>query len=384
MDIQAPAEAANGLDYLSYGFGIASYLTDPICKSHEYFRRISVVDSLHPDGNRAMNFVRKLFFGAGVPFFAVTGFLPAMAGIAIRKALCSLQTQPFIHLKGNLNKIKKEHDGTFSTFFWNIGTPMAGYVITDANQMPWPFRIEKIIKKIREQDADIVALAEVFDIKTAFRLYAGLKDEYPFFYLNIGPRHLGVSSGLFVASRFEVTDPQFVPFPKEMLVDRTKNAEKGSFSVLIKSSGKVFAQVLVEHLQHSEEPQFPRTDPKCNEVKARKDEIEKVVIPHIKNGMATVVVGDLNCDEKEFNTSSWESRFDRGEYPKEPTWAGDAFCASLTRGKKISRPLTLDYAMIVKGTAKGIRTELITTGHDAKKFDSGLSDHAGLRSVIRV
>lgn len=363
-----------------YGFTLASSLTDPICKSHEYLRRISVVDSLHDDGYRGMNFVRKFLFGLGVPFFAVTGFIPAMLGIGIRKVFCSFQTQPFIHLKGNLSKIKKEHDGAFTIFSWNICCVGAGYVITDGNQLSWPFRIEKIAQKIREQNADIVCLAEVFDIKTAFRLYEGLKDDYPFFYLNIGPRHLGVSSGLFVASKFEVADSQFIPFPKEMLNGRSKYAEKGVFSLLVKSAGKVFAQVLTTHLEHSEEPEFATVD----EARARKDEMEKVVIPQIKEGVAAVVLGDLNCDENEFHASSWSSHFDRGQFPHEPTWAGDAFCASLTRGKKISRSLTLDYALLAKGTAKEICTEIVLTGHDAKKFNSGLSDHAGLRSVIKV
>lgn len=47
-------------------FYAAALLTDPICKSHEYFRRICVVDALHPASTALANAIRKISLFAGL------------------------------------------------------------------------------------------------------------------------------------------------------------------------------------------------------------------------------------------------------------------------------------------------------------------------------
>src|SRR5690606_8728250 len=99
---------------------------------------------------------------------------------------------------------------------------------------------------------------ETFDTKSAFLLAEKLKEKgYTHFYFNIGPQALGVSSGIFVASKYEIGQPEFTRFPKETLVGRTKAAAKGIFAFDLKSHGKSFARIHATHLQHSEECSHP-------------------------------------------------------------------------------------------------------------------------------
>jgi hypothetical protein len=124
---------------------------------------------------------------------------------------------------------------------------------------PSSFRLDEIIKKL---DADVNCLYEVFDVITASYLSKELKKKgYSHFYYNIGANALGVSSGLFVASRYAIADPQFTPFSKTTLAGRTKFANKGVFAFsLIEKKGakrKTLARIHATHLSHSEKPDSP-------------------------------------------------------------------------------------------------------------------------------
>jgi hypothetical protein len=240
-------------------FKAASYLTDPVCTSHELLRRIQVVDALHPMAYKISNFARKAFLGLGLAVCACFAWT-ALGGIALRYLAVKLQNQPYIYYQGNAVEKSLPSSG-ISLLSWNICCNSGGYSISDAGVVPWAFRIDAVVQKIKEADADVLSLTEVFDPRSAFYLYEQLKDDYSHFYFNIGPRAIGVSSGIFIASKFEIKNPNFLPFPKEMLIGRTKNAEKGVFSFDLP-----FATIFSTHLQHSEECAYPTDE----EVLARK------------------------------------------------------------------------------------------------------------------
>lgn len=370
---------------------IASHLTDPVCKSHELFRRIQIVDALHPTSMKVVNFSRKCFLGMGMFACACLATATTVPGILLRWAVCKMQQEPFIYWEGGLKEEKVLQDDQFTLYSQNICFINAGYVISDGGVMPWPFRINPTIENIKKQNADLVCLYEVFDIKAALELYRGLRNEYAHFYFNIGPRATGVSSGIFIASKFKVFDPKFTAFPKEFLIGRTKNAEKGVFEFDVENRGKRFARIFTTHLQHSEKYTSPTDQDQVaqrnasEERKARSQEMTLIMekIAQVKN-KAAILTGDLNLYYKDELQASWYQHFEEGDVENEETWGGDAFCAGLV-GKKPSPSLKLDYSMILKGTAKAIRTRLIKTGFIATKFKrEALSDHAGLLSLITL
>lgn len=365
-------------------FLTASYFTDPLCKGHEFFRRLQIVEVLHPMASRITNFARKAFFLVGLAGFASVALVTTPMGIGLRYVGLQTQPTPFIYLQGDKKDKTLPLDQSFSLLSWNVCCIGAGYPISDGGVTPWHMRLNSVIEKILEKNADVNCLYEVFDVQTAFTLYQALKKKgYNHFYCNMGAKSIGTSSGIFVASKYKISHPEFIPFSQDMLVGRTKHAGKGAFAFDLESQGKAFATICATHMQHSELPEFPTIE----EVEARKMQMDLIIkkVSKIANRCA-IVTGDLNLDDQEYKASFWQRYFQKGDaFPSsEKTWDGDAFSANLV-GKKVSGPLNLDHTMLLKDSAHSIHTSLVRTGFDAKVFKKeALSDHEGLFSQIRL
>jgi len=365
-------------------FRLASYLTDPVCHCHERYRRIAVVDALYPKAGRAANTVRKCRLLAELGGYALLATLVTAPGIGLRHLASRLQTMPYLHRKSAGREKILPVDRVFSILSWNVCCVGGGYAISDGGVMPWSARIEAIAGTIIRQSADVVCLYEVFDLHAAFYLTDALMEAgYVHCYHNIGPRGLGVNSGILVASKYDVRRPEFTPFPVETLVGRTKSAAKGVFAFDLHSGGEKFARVYATHLQHSEESMYP-----TREEEAGRAAQMQIVLDRVAAGSdrCTVVTGDLNLDDEEYRASPWRHRFQKGDGYEDPrrTWGGDAFCAKLV-GKRVSGPLNLDHTMLVSGTGRGLETSLVDPGYDAGRFtDGALSDHGALLSRIFV
>jgi endonuclease/exonuclease/phosphatase family metal-dependent hydrolase len=365
---------------LAETFKAAAYLTDPVCKAHEFYRRLSVVDALNPTATKIENYARKFFLFCGMVTWAAIAVVTTVPATALRYVACQIQQKPFLYFQGE-GEEKKFWGKFFTLLSWNVCCVAGGYTITDGGVVPWQFRVKEIAAEVKKQNADVVCLYEIFDTLAAFQLQELLKNDYAHFYLNIGPTAVGVSSGVFVASKYAIGNPDFVPFPKEMLIGRTKNAEKGIFSFDLKSDGHSFATVIPLHLQHSEECVYPTDE----EVAARAQQMELVMkkVDQIK-GRAVIVTGDLNLDDDEYNASSWHHRFKKSGFGEKKTWGGDQFCAKLVE-KRASPSLNLDHTMILEGSAENLETTLVEAGYNAAEYkQEALSDHLGLYSIIWV
>ncbi|MBX7066374.1 MAG: endonuclease/exonuclease/phosphatase family protein [Parachlamydiales bacterium] len=348
-------------------FEVASYLTDPICLARESYieAKVSQVS-------------KKIFLYLAVVFFACLALFTTLPGCALRGVATWIRPQPFSIEAGDG---KHCSENRFTLLSWNICCIAAGYSITDGGVPPWKERIDQLAQKIIEKNADVNCLYEVFDLKAAFYLKEKLKEGgYTHFAYNIGSQAIGVSSGMMVASKYQIDQPEFDPFPKETLVGRTQFCNKGVFSFDLVSDGRPFARIFSTHLQHSELPEFPTSD----EVNARAAQMRIVAekISKVRD-RCLVLTGDLNLDEKEYEASSWRSSFARGN-PIRNTWGGDEFCAKL-EGKPISKALTLDYTLIWQGTAQGIVNSIVETGYSASDYrKEALSDHSGILSEIQL
>lgn len=365
-------------------FQIASYLTDPICKAHEYYWRLAVVDPLNPTAYKISNLLRKAALCVGIAGWALLAAGASLPGIGLRVLGSYIQKEPFIYMQGSEEPKRLPTDRSFSLLSWNVCCVGAGYSISDGGVLPWSFRIDAIIEKMIEKDADVNCLYETFDSKSAFYICERLKQNgYNHFYFNIGPKAIGVSSGILIASKYKMHNPEFSPFPQDSLVGRTKHAAKGVFSFDLESQGEYFTRIYSTHLQHSEEPQFPTVE----EIEARRKQMQMIVDKiHVVKDRCRVVTGDLNLDDEEYKNSSWQIHFHKGDQFEDglKTWGGDEFCARLVE-KRVSGPLNLDHTMILNGTARSIETNLVETGYDPAVFKEGvLSDHSGLFSKITV
>lgn len=379
--------AEDGIDapsnlWMTAAFRLASYLTDPVCHCHERYRRIAVVDALYPKAGRGANTVRKCRLLAELCGYAILAMLVTAPGIGLRHVASRLQKTPYLHRKSAGQEKILPVDRVFSILSWNVCCVGGGYAISDGGVMPWSARIEDIAGTIIRQSADVVCLFEVFDSQAAFYLTDELMEAgYVHCYHNIGPRGLGVNSGILVASKYDIRRPEFTPFPVETLVGRTKSAAKGVFAFDLYTGGEGFVRVYATHLQHSEECMYP-----TREEEAGRAAQMQIIVERVESGpdRCSVVTGDLNLDDEEFRSSPWRHRFQKGDRYRDPqrTWGGDAFCANLV-GKRVSGPLNLDHTMLVTGTGRGLETFLVDPGYDAWRFKGeALSDHGALLSRI--
>jgi len=372
IDCSAPMESESWVDGLvnttaSAVFRLASCLTDPVCRGQELLQRVEMATGLGA----------KILMVAGAVACAVAAIFTTVPGIALR--WLAAQLQPFIYWKGESDPKSLSTDGSFTLLSWNVCFVAGKYTITDGNVVPWHFRIDRVIERIVEKNADVNCIYETFDTASAFYMAERLREHgYAHFYFNVGPRAVGVSSGILVASKFDMANPEFTPFPEDTLVGRTKNATKGVFAFDLKSEGRSFVRVFSTHLQHSEEPAFPTEE----EVEGRRRQMEIIIskVNQVRD-RCILVTGDLNMDDDEYLASSWHHLFHKGDDFEGKTWGGDAFCAELME-KRVSRPLNLDHTMVINGE---IHTTLLETGYDPKVFsEEALSDHKGLYSVITL
>ena len=354
-------------------YKIASYGTTPLTKSHETFRKIHFFPQ-----DASLNWIKLIEEGRKAFFWT----LPSAA---LRSLAANLHPSPYVHLRQKLGLEKRlPADRSFTLLSWNVCFVAGGYVLSDGGVLPWKERIDRVIEKIGDIDADVVSLYEVFDTNAAFILEEKLREKgYVHIYFSIGAKGFGPSSGIFVASKYAIENPEFIPFSQESLVGRTKLATKGVFAFDLVSEAKSFTRIYATHLQHSEEPEFPTEE----EVKARSMQMQMILEQMQKRSDThAILTGDLNLDDAEFESSAWQKLVDRQlrDFQGEMTWGGDQYSAKLME-KRPSAALNLDHTLVLKEAPLAIETTLVPTGFDGAEFrQEALSDHAGLLTKIKI
>ena len=216
---------------IAYLFLLASYLTDPVCKVHEFYRGLSLVETLDPSATKVKWLASKFFLSFALLTCGIASLTTTFPGIVLRYLGATLQQDPF-HLEGKLPE-KALVNNTFRLLSWNICCVGGGYTISDGGVMPWTFRIDPLITEIKKQKAEVICLYELFDTSAAFYLYESLKNDYAHFYFNIGPKPIGVSSGIFVASQYPINNPEFTLFLLKCSSEEPKMRLKASLHLIL-------------------------------------------------------------------------------------------------------------------------------------------------------
>lgn len=365
-------------------FKTASRLTDPVCKAHEFWCRIYLVDALEQNRLRVTRVAKKFLLLLGVAICTFAAIFTTLPGLFLRYLASRLQNKPYLHLHTETKGKMLASDRSFTCLFWNICGLCAGYSIFEGGGVsPWHYRIDGIVDKIVQKNADVNCLYEVFDFKFATLICDKLKDRgYCHFYFNIGPRAVGLCSGIMVASKFAISNPEFVPFPASTLVGNTTFVSKGVFAFDLQSAGKRFIRMFATHLQHSKVPEKPSKE----EVVARRRQMELIIskIKEVQDRKA-VLGGDLNLDSEEYQRSFWSFIFRKNDdFRGAMTWDGEEFSTRFL-GRPPSLPRNLDHVMILKSGLRKLRTTLLETGFNPFSYnEKALSDHKGLMSEISI
>lgn len=369
------------------GLKVASYFTEPICKVREYFYSLYILDETC--GSTAEKISKAALLVLGIAVCVLLTPFTAPIGALIRCVVIAVSSKPYAYLnKKGTGKVLPE-DKKITVVSHNQCYVTAGYAITDGQVTPGRSRMKDNIQKVKALDPDIICLYEVQDICDADYISSKLP-EYPFIIPVAGPRAIGPSSMMFVASKYQIAKKSisFVPFVKGVEVTgRAQYSEKGflSFDIVSHGSKDPFATIISTHLQHSEIPTMPNDE----ERDSRKKQLNKIsnqIQAKSNLGHAVVLTGDLNLEEPELNAFLDNSNIDLRRDPAvvgQVTWGGDKWCSDLM-GKPFSNPLVLDYTMIA-GKASEISTQILGTGYSSFEFrPKATSDHNLLLSTITI
>src|SRR5258705_880990 len=123
-------------------FRWASYLTEPVCRSHERYRRICLVDTVHPGGSRLANLARKVRLFTELLGHAGLASLTTVPGIALRHAAASWQARPYLCTRSPSPGKTLPADRAFSILSWNVCCVGGGYPVSGGGVLPSPARVE--------------------------------------------------------------------------------------------------------------------------------------------------------------------------------------------------------------------------------------------------
>jgi hypothetical protein len=287
---------------------------------------------------------------------------------------------PYTALKGKVDPVEKEE---VTVLNWNVCFFPSSLSLLFGGVLPWEDRIEGVANQIIESKADIVCLQEMFSAQAGEKLYRLLEKEYAYFYINIGLKpfgfnsdEIGLSSGLFVASKVEVKNPQFIPFQKTPTI-----RGYGLFSIDISPIGNL----ITTHLN-------PGSDPV--DLEYRKEQIQEILtfIETEKKSHSTFLCGDLNIER---NSSEYKEVIE----PKfnDPYFGKGWTCLELRNywwkaGQNVEKFKALgfsyesiDYFICPKGKKNrcSVTTNLIQV-NDPMHPEKALSDHQAMFSTLKL
>jgi len=239
-----------------------------------------------------------------------------------------------------------------------------------------------------KKNADVVCLQEVHDEESAYALFRKIKHIYPYFYINIGadvavvnPNHIALNSGLFVASKYLINNPQFERFQVEGMQE---GIHKGFFSGTLIVDNKPFCYLLSTHLNPFDN----------DEAKRIRENETKVIVAKIKAlqqqaPLPAILVGDLNVNwgSAEWKRSLLNRAFTNAYQDKHPTctdYFNDLVWTHPKQRDQVKKVNYIyDYALVFKTHLLNIESHMAPLYH-LNKPTSALSDHQGIFSKITV
>src|SRR2546422_5405717 len=153
-------------------------------------------------------------------------------------------------------------------------------------------RLHAAPSALREINADIVALQEIYRIRHRAFLAEALRDVYPYSYFTRRRRFVGLDNGLMLLARYPIEGAGFVPFEHNMLDERLL-APKGFVHATAKVAGSGPVHLLNVHTTAGgfmHHPEAPRT----REIRSRQIAQLLSAGQHAA-GDAGLIVGDLNA-----------------------------------------------------------------------------------------
>ncbi|MBS3904739.1 MAG: endonuclease/exonuclease/phosphatase family protein [Simkania sp.] len=266
---------------------------------------------------------------------------------------------------------------------------------------PWQKRVLPLAKKILETHADVICLQEVHEEEASLALYEALKNEYTYFYGAMGPRVLGFSlntlgrpSGLFVASKYPIENPQFTRFAETGFP-----MNYGFFDFTITDGTTALGHIYTTHMQSLNWDQFAQIRAlQLEQILEKMHEDLDRTIPFFLCGDLNIPYGSKEPAEalvcKHFHN---DYNKDQSEINKNNRTCTDYFTNwffSSTKDPESIDPnfQIIDYALLLRSLPFSpetlvcqeydIKTVLVPM-NDLSKPESAVSDHHALLTTIQ-
>lgn len=334
----------------------------------------SVVKSLHDNGSLPVAFRERIE--------------------RIKKILFTQEQLPYTYLQGDA-PVQVVSGNSFSVFSFNTCFVWDRLPMVWGGPLPWEFRMDEIVDKIKEENPDILCLQEVYDQKAAAQLYQKLRGQYRHFYCNIGPRtfglstaSFGLSSGLFVASRYEIENPQFIAFGDNSPAGRTS----GFFDITVMGPKKPAGRVLTTHLHPFEN----------QEGRDWREKQMKQIVSYMQEKLQDrpdipyLLCGDLNTElnnkepAERLITQNFFNAY--GQDTTEVTFENRTRCDYRNYwwllGRRLenftTQPKSIDYALLLHSEKHFDLHSRVVSMSDPQKPEDVLSDHQALLSTLQL
>jgi exonuclease III len=324
------------------------------------------------------------------PMIPIALFLTVIE-MPIRLYVNLTQKKPFTYKKGKAEEKIYNEDRNLSIFSLNTCFVAGGFPVMFAGVYPWSYRLEGVSQKILAEDADIVCLQEVNDVAASYALYDKLKDSYAHFYINIGPATLSQNSGLFIASKYPISNPNFFEFNENKGLQKAVN--KGCFDCEIISQNKKIAHIFTAHFPPSKSDETPTEEEK----QFRKEAFDKIFVrmnevDTSNNSVPFVLAADMNAsiNSEEFEDLSSNFKVDSSlqgtcltDFLVDKLWKDTAseevtysfdnvlLLTSLSDKKTMSQGWDLHSSIVEMFSANG-------------SFSKNLSDHHGIKTTLTL
>jgi endonuclease/exonuclease/phosphatase family metal-dependent hydrolase len=375
---------------------ISSKLAEPFCAIwHLGYRLASPLEDPQKFENcatKAAEIGTRILMGLGGICAIVVGCLfplPVLGGLGIlglasrvaRAVGFFFQKGGFTYVRGPAQQIIADKPPTeLKVLTWNICGPAGGLSLDHGGVIHWRKRIDTIIEKIKEQNADVVATQEGdYDTACGEALSQRLGSCYPHSMIHIGPNSMGSVSGMTVHVKRPIHRCFYTPFTTNHW-----SLNRGFLTLELKENSEAkgpFVRVIVTHLIHGNDE-----DAK----KARVAQVAQIVNSVAQDKIPTILMGDLNIERDSSEGAGLTSAgLIHGYRGAEPTCT-NRLVAQWT-GLSSSKPdETIDNISVFENRGATIlesEVELIKAfqnGSDPKETRTALSDHHALVAKVRL
>lgn len=159
--------------------------------------------------------IRALIVLGGIASFCFAGTYLLMSAVVLsvgskmfKAAALYFQKDGFTHIRGNVaEEGLKNGEATIMT--WNIRGHGGGLHYSEGGVVHWRSRVERIVDHIKNEQADVIVLQEVYDTALMEEIVDRLKASYAHFYTQIENGCMVIAKcGIhsFTQTRFDATD----------------------------------------------------------------------------------------------------------------------------------------------------------------------------------